>query len=191
MKLNFKDPSIKLVNYFDGRLDAWKHSRPHLEIKDEDEELEKISNLNLPVNGFAYLQFEITSSLLVRDILYMVRPSNNWARSNRTTLVTEDNLYYSSEYKKLLENAMYEGSTAKVMYYHMKSIDQEIPQDIRKNYFLYAVSTSYSFAVNPRVLSNLIHSLKGTILCKYAYLFEQALSDYDVESNTKLSTLHP
>jgi len=185
MKLNFKEPSIVLKNYFDGRLDAWKYSRPHLEIKNEDEELSKIANLNLPVNGFAYLQFEITSSLLMRDILYMVRPSNNWARSNRTTLVTEDNLYYSSEYKQLIRSSIYEGSNCKAMEYHMKSIDQNIPQDIRKNYFLYAVSTSYSFACNPRTLSNLIYSLKDTALSNYATLFEKALEDYDKPWNER------
>lgn len=157
--MRFKQPEVKLVGYYDGREKAWRHSRPH--IDPNDPVLNDIEKVNLPVNGFAHYHFEITSSLLIRDLLYMIRPSNNWARSNRTTVINEDTLEYSAEYQNIIKNdPEYEA-------HHKDSIDQNVQIDIRKAKFAYAVSTDYSFMCDARTLSNLIYSLDSVPALRY------------------------
>lgn len=157
--IKYKQTEVKLVGVYDGREKAWRHSRPH--IDPNDPVLNDIEKVNLPVNGFAHYHFEITSSLLIRDLLYMIRPSNNWARSNRTTVINEDTLAYSAEYQSLIENSeVYKQ-------HHKDSIDQNIQVDIRKAKFAYAVSTDYSFMCDARTLSNIINSLEDVPALKY------------------------
>lgn len=172
---NYKDTEVKLVGMYDGREKAWRHSRPH--IDPNDPVLNDIEKVNLPVNGFAHYHFEITSSLLIRDLLYMVRPSNNWARSNRTTVINEDTLMYASEYKDLIENS------EKYKEHHEASIDQNVQVDIRKAKFAYAVSTDYSFMCDARTLSNIVKSLSEIPALAY---FAEKLKDELESHNIKL-----
>lgn len=178
-KYHFKDPIIKLVGSYDGREKAWRHSRPHL--KQDDPVMQDIQNLNLPVNGFAVYHFEITAPIIVRDLLYMIRPSNDWARSSRAEVITEDNVYYSSDFKEIFEGNS--APFAKIS--HRKSLDMSLPQDERKQYFLYAFMCDFSFMVNARVLSNLIYTLEGSVFDNYAQLFKAALGDIKLVPHDK------
>lgn len=176
-KFKYRDPSITLVGSYDGRERAWRHSRPHL--KQDDPVMQDIENLNLPVNGFAVYHFEITAPLIIRDLFYMIRPSNDWARSSRAELLTEDTITYSSEFKDFLE------SSDLALDSHNKSLDFSLPQDERKKYFLYAFMSDFSFMVNARVLSNLIYTLEDTIFDNYAQLFKSALKDIKLVPHNK------
>lgn len=175
VNLNFIEPSITLIDSIDIRKEVWRISRPHLDP--DDEKINDIQNLDLPVNGFAYYNFRITSSLLLRDLLYHIRPSADWGRSNRTVLLTEKNLMYSGEYS----NEEY--WTDKELEEHWMSVDQSISQDIRKHHFLYYVSTTYCWMVDARTISGVIRSLMGTPLAFYG---EMLLSAMGLESVSQL-----
>lgn len=166
-QLNFIKPKIVSIGNIDIRKDVWKISRPHLDPNDPS--INDIQNLDLPVNGFASYAFEITSSLLLRDILYHVRPTQCWARSNRTTLITEDNLMYSGEYANPNLWGDFE------ILDHRKSIDQSVNQDARKNNFLYYVSTTYCWMTDARTLSGVIRSLMDTPLAFYGEMLLSAM----------------
>lgn len=165
--LNFRQAEVRLIDSIDNRKEVWRISRPHLDPNDP--KINDIQNLDLPVNGFAFYNFEITSSLLLRDLLYHVRPSADWARSNRTTLITNETLFYSSEYNKP------EAWGETEMKQHLQSVDQSINQDIRKNNFLYYVSTTYCWMVDARTLSGVIRSLMETPLAFYGEMFLSAM----------------
>lgn len=171
LELNWKLPSIEVLSNLDNRKDVWCISRPHLDPKDT--EINDILNVDLPVHQFGQVYFKITSSLLLRDILYTVRPSANWAVSNRTTEITKDTLCYSSEYKY----DKYWGPSEVAS--HNKSVDTSVPQDFRKENFLYYVSTTYCFGTDLRTLSNIICSLLNSPLGFYGEMFLSALKIYD------------
>ena len=166
--MNFKDPYIKLVGKYDGRMDAWHLSKPN--IDPNDPVLNNISKVDLPVHGFATYHFEIGSSILLRDILFLVRPSQEWARSNRITLIDEDNLFYDSMFDDIEYLANQE-----VIEAHKKSVDTSVNQDNRKSNFLYSTYCYYSWMVDGRTLASLIKSLNNTVLYKYAEMFQEIL----------------
>lgn len=172
-RLNFIDPKIELIGSLDLRKDVWRISRPHLDPNDPS--INDIQNLDLPVNGFATYCFSITSNILLRDLLYHVRPSHDWARSNRTTLIDESTMVYSSEYD---DESFW---TEVALREHDLSIDQSVNQDIRKSHFLYYASTDYCWMVDARTLSGVIRSLLTTPLAFYAELMLESLGMESVD----------
>jgi hypothetical protein len=127
-----------------------------------------IRKLDLPVHSFAYVNFEITGSILLRDVLYHVRPSSDWARSNRTTVINESTLFYSGEYKDgALDKDRWKACT-----------NQSENLDTRKDKFPYMVSTDFCWGCDLRTLSTVLNSMEVEIpiLYKvYGELFKIAL----------------
>lgn len=164
MNINFKDPSIELISRQDDSQKVWLISRPHL--SEHDPELMKIKTMDLPVNDFDKLTFKITSSLLIRDLLYHIRPSADWARSNRTTRINKETLFYSSEYK--YNEYKDSDDLHRFEKTHEYITDENTNLDIRKDRFPYSVSTDYCWGCDIRTLISLLRSMK-----KYTpYIFE-------------------
>lgn len=174
MKINFRDPEIKLVGSYDGRARAWRFSRPH--VPNDDQAMNELKNLNLPVNGFANYHFEIKGSVLIRDFCYMIRGSRDWARSSRAELITEDNMTYSSEFKDI-----YTEDNNEFIELHKKSVDQNIPQDIRKKYFPYGFTSDFAIDMDARLLSNFLNTIKDSVFNNYYELFMKELDRNKIE----------
>lgn len=171
MGIKFKDPKVRLIAASDNRNEVWRISRPHLQITDK--ELMDIRKVDLPVHSFAFVTFEITGSLLLRDVLYHVRPSSDWARSNRTTVINKDTLFYSSEY----QNGEIDEERWK------ECVDESVNLDIRKDKFPYAVSTDFCWGCDLRTCATVLHSMKAELPAVwdvYGELFLKALGDIEL-----------
>lgn len=182
----FKNISVEIISIHDDRRKVWQLSRPHL--NENDEELMKIDKMDLPVNNFKHINFSITSSLIFRDLLYHIRPSADWARSNRTTQIDHTNLIYSSEYMDLM--------TVIDEQLWNYCIDTSINLDIRKDKFPGYMSTDYSFGVDLRTLTAMLRSMKKSIKWLfdiYGVLFLKAmnctLDDLPVTQDTLFESL--
>lgn len=172
MAIKFKEPKVRLIGLQDNRDEVWKISRPHLKVTDK--ELMNIRKLDLPVHSFANVYFEITGSLLLRDVLYHVRPSSDWARSNRTTVINKDTLFYSSEYQDgSLDEKRWEACT-----------NESENLDIRKDKFPYMVSTDFCWGSDLRTVATVLRSMEKEIpiLYKvYGELFLNTLKEAGID----------
>jgi len=171
MAIKFKEPRIRVIEVLDNRDEVWRISRPHLKITDA--ELMNIRKVDLPVQSFAYVNFEITGSILLRDVLYHVRPSSDWARSNRTTVINKETLFYSSEYQDgALDEERWEACT-----------NESENLDTRKDKFPYMVSTDFCWGCDLRTLSTVLNSMEVEIPIIYEIygeMFKQALRDHGI-----------
>lgn len=120
-----------------------------------------ISRVDLPIHSFSYLILEITGSLLLRDLLYHIRPASDWARSNRTTAINKNTLFYSSEYKEFIINDPEEIALWK------ECTDESVVLDIRKDKFPYYVSTDFCWGCDYRTFASTIHSMKKSLPAIY------------------------
>lgn len=166
-EIKFKKPKVRVIGISDHRDEVWRISRPHLKVTDK--ELMDIRKVDLPVHSFAFVSFEITGSILLRDILYHVRPTSDWARSNRTTAINKDTLFYSGEY---------EDSELDIERWRYCT-DESINLDIRKDRFPYMVSTDFCWGGDLRTVTTMLKSMKEelpAIWGIYGNLFLDALN---------------
>jgi hypothetical protein len=172
VEIKFKDPEIKVIGVSDHRDEVWRISRPHLKVTDK--ELMDIRKVDLPVHSFAFVSFEITGSILLRDILYHVRPTSDWARSNRTTAINKDTLFYSGEY----ENSELDIERWKYC------TDESMNLDIRKDKFPYTVSTDFCWGGDLRTIATVLKSMEAELPAiweVYGNLFLNALKNVGLE----------
>jgi hypothetical protein len=139
-----------------------------------DKELMDIRKVDLPVHAFSYVNFEITGSILLRDVLYHVRPSSDWARSNRTTVINKDTLFYSKEYiDGALDEERWEACT-----------NESENIDTRKDKFPYMVSTDFCWGCDLRTLSTVLNSMEielPVIYRVYGDMFRSALKNAGIK----------
>lgn len=176
MATKYADPEVKLLHSFDGRLDAWRISRPYL--NPEDINLEDITSMDLEVAGAAVYHFYIKSSIFFRDLLFTVRNGIGgiWARSNRTIPYNEDNLFLSSEYK---EHDEYLQDCMNEVY---ATLYEGQPQDYAKKLLPMATSTEYSLYMDDRTLVTFLKTLKSVninLYNVYGKLFLEAIGRDD------------
>lgn len=137
--------------------DYWKISRPHLsEVHDLDEVLKQ----SLPVNSLITYTLKVTSSILIRDLLYSVRPIvSGWAVSNRATKFDQDHLTVSDEVIGLLNSY----SASRIH----NSIDDairrvengELQEYVKKSLPL-GTETTYIVEFDLRTLCNLFYTIE-------------------------------
>lgn len=154
MKVNFRDPEVKLLGSYDERIKAWQISRPYLDEKDIN--LHDIESMDLAVAGAASYSLYFRSSILFRDILFTLRPAIGvWARSQRTVPFDEDNLFISGEYKGVDDDYLV-GAIQEVY----KCLDNGMPQDYAKKKLPMATSTEFSISMDDRSLVAFLKMLK-------------------------------
>jgi hypothetical protein len=148
----FKDPSVVLIGSLNCKRDAWVLSRPHLDHSNLD--IKEIEKMDIPVNGMSHYVFHINSSLLFRDLMLTLRPIVPWARSNRTTPMSNKNMFLSGEYKGLKDYAL------QVMMNSMyEDIKSGIPQDFAKKKLPMAANTEFTISVDDRTLVSFLKVL--------------------------------
>lgn len=170
----FIDPEVRVLSSYDSRVDAWKISRPYLT---EEPKLEDLLHMDLMVNAMCGYVFYVRSSILMRDLLFTLRPAPAWARSNRTIEFTEDTLQCSSEYK---------GIRDKEFKYNFMDILSDlkagIPQDYAKKKLPMAFSTEYTIALDDRTLVAFLRMLRDhcpDLYAVYGKLFLEAIGKDD------------
>lgn len=153
------NPEVKVLSSYDSRIDAWKISRPYLT---EEPKLEDLLHMDLMVNSLGGYVFYVRSSILMRDLLFSLRPAPAWARSNRTIEFTKDTLQISGEYECLDEDT--EGHFTK-MYEEifediLNDLKNGVPQDFAKKKLPMAFTTEYTIALDDRTLVAFLKMLK-------------------------------
>ena len=164
----FIDPKVELIDKCDGRLEAWKISRPYL----EDAKLEDITSMDLMVNAIAGYILHIRSSILMRDLLFTLRPAPAWAQSNRVIPFTEQTVNFSSEYRHFNDDYLEQAKE-----YILEQINYK-PQDEVKKHLPMAFSTEYTIFLDDRTLVTFLYSLRFhnlELYEAYAPLFLEAI----------------
>ena len=87
---------VKVIGTMDSRLSAWKTSRPM--FSEENLNFEKVAEMDLSLNSMLVYTFEMRSSVIVRDLIFSLRPIEGWALSTRSMPVNRDTLRLSDEF---------------------------------------------------------------------------------------------
>lgn len=153
MKTKYIDPQVKLIKMLDCKKEAWLFSRPNVDPKTFD--ISELENSDLPVNGFAQYVFQIKGSLLIRDLIFTLRPIQPWARSNRPIPLTPKTIGISSEYK------VKDDADIQSMYDEVYTqIKNGVPQDYVKNQLPMATSTDFTISIDDRTLVAFLKMLR-------------------------------
>ena len=169
------EPFVKLLGVMDHREQAWKISRPNSWEETWNER--QLETLDVSLNSMKMYHFHIRSSIMVRDLLFMMNPVHAWARATRSQELNHDTLKESSEYDygqagidhfiSMLENGAIESEARRVL-----------PMSL---------STEYSVVVDHRTIIGFLRTLEAIncdIYAKYLPLFTEHIPEYEL-SNVK------
>lgn len=70
---------------FSNIVEAWKTSRPN----DQDPKPFDILKMDVPVNEFLFIQFELEAPIAIRELICSMRSHVVWARSSRVEDLTK------------------------------------------------------------------------------------------------------
>lgn len=163
----FIKPNIEKLDETDLRIKAWNISRPQLPDVDDIGEIE---NIDLSLNELKTYYFDITSSVLFRELILSIRPISVWATTSRNIPLTDVKI--SDEYKS--NKAISEFSILCLQ----SALTSDKHQDIARMELPITSSTRYVIGINHRTLVAFLKTLK--IHSEFLYniygvmLFQQA-----------------
>lgn len=135
-------PYVKLLGQMDYRKEAWKTSRP--KFTEENLHFDKIEEMDLSLNSMLVYTFEMRSSVIVRDLIFSLRPLEGWALSTRSMPINRDTLKVSSEF----ENSDAEEKVERMF----QLLESGKSRDQARGVLPAALSTTYTFTMDFRVL---------------------------------------
>lgn len=130
--------NLVAAGYLENIRQAWETSRP----ADTNPEMEKVLSMDVPVNEFLPLHFELKAPILIREVICSFRNHNVWARSSRV-----DDLRTWELWHGLPETAVEECRKA---YIRMEDEMNGLHQDDFRRHLPLAYMTTFSFAMNMR-----------------------------------------
>jgi hypothetical protein len=134
----------------DYRKEAWKTSRP--KFTEENLHFDRIEEMDLSLNSMKVYTFEMRSSVIMRDLIFSLRPMEGWALSTRSMPINTDTVCLSSEYEKSHDDY------SRIV--HMFDMIKEgVPRDKVREVLPLSVSTTYTFTLDHRVLIGLLKTL--------------------------------
>lgn len=147
---------FKLIESSGSVIRSWEFARHYL--NDNQTEL-NVMKMNLPVNSFVTYEFQVTSSILFRDLLFTIRPIvSAWAVSNRVIdfnelVLDEDELTFIEEESTRcnLSNKLKECIDRVNAGEYKDYVKEELPLLTR---------TQYSIKINLRILMSLLYTLE-------------------------------
>lgn len=145
------DPYVKLLGKMDYRREAWKTSRP--KFNEENLNFDKVAEMDLSLNSMLVYTFEMRSSVIVRDLIFSLRPMEGWAVSTRSMPITLDTLKISSEFSN--RNDDYDNIIE--MFNRLNSGES---RDRVREILPCTLSSVYTFTIDYRVLISFIKNLK-------------------------------
>jgi len=144
-------PYVKLLGKMDHRLDAWKTSRP--KFTEENLNFNKVAEMDLSLNSMLVYTFEMRSSVIMRDLIFSLRPMGGWALSTRSMPIDEDTVRLSSEYYDRIED----GERVTEMLRRMRAGES---RDKIRDILPLTVSSTYTFTIDYRVLISFIKNIE-------------------------------
>lgn len=145
----FIKPNIEKLDETDLRIKAWNISRPQLPDVDSISEIE---NIDLSLNELKTYYFDITSSVLFRELILSIRPISVWATTSRNIPLTDVKI--SEEYKS--NKAISEFSILCLQ----SALNSDKHQDIARMELPITSSTRYVIGINHRTLVAFLKTLK-------------------------------
>ena len=129
---------------------AWETSRP----ADLDVDMQKVISMDVPVNEFLPMHFEIKAPILIREVICSFRNHNVWARSSRVDDLKVWEIWHGLDGKGVDEcqrsfDRMMEEMEGKVSH-----------QDDFRRHLPLAYMTTFSFAMNFRDFVKFIIALR-------------------------------
>lgn len=146
---------------------AWETSRP----ADTNPEMQKVLSMDVPVNEFLPMHFELKAPILIREVICSFRNHNVWARSSRV-----DDLRTWEIWHGIDEEGMAECRRA---YARMEDEMHGSHQDDFRRHLPLAYMTTFSFAMNMRDF------VKFCIACK-----KEKLELFDELVDALLASIH-
>lgn len=143
-------PQVILTNICDNREKAWIVSRPMFDHSDFD--LDLYGSMDIGFNSLCTLTFEITSSIIFRDLLLTIRPIAAWARSSRATPFKREHMEISAEFKGLASEDGIDEAIARV--------EAGEPQDTARESLPMTMSTKFTVSMDFRTVCGLVKMLK-------------------------------
>lgn len=155
--IKFKSSTVELLSRQEDVQTVWKTSRPHLDTGEVN--LNDITSMALPINGFLRYTLKFTASLLFRDLIFLVRPIAPWAMSNRTFKYNYDNMFLSQDEVTLLDDI-----DRQVVLNDFTSVIDGVMdggiQDYLKQYLPRITMTTFCVNIDIRTLFNFIYTLE-------------------------------
>jgi hypothetical protein len=148
----------------DGMENAWKKSKPTYGYDGTPDGIEKLrkdldglmSN-DLPICGFHGFSFEVTSSMVLRDMNFCLRPINPWASSNRIEKRTWENAFVDSIIK---DHTEYHKYMLEDFDYVITAEEQGTALDVAKRRLPLFMMTTYNFTADFRSLMCLLKTTR-------------------------------
>lgn len=143
------DCKAELVNdiNIEGILQAWRTSRPN----DAEPDFYQVLKMDVPVNEFAFFQFELTAPIAIRELICAMRNHVVWARSSRVDDLNEWPLWNSIGRAGISDCA--------VLFDKMQSEMKEKHQDDFRRHLPLAYMTTFSFGMSFRDLIKFLTAL--------------------------------
>lgn len=144
-------PYVKLLGKMDHRKEAWKTSRP--KFTEENLHFDKIGNMDLSLNSMLVYTIEMRSSVIVRDLIFSLRPMEGWALSTRSMPINKDTVCLSGEF----EHREDDYRRIEKMF---KRLDLGESRDKVRDILPCTVSSTYTFTIDYRVLISFVKNLR-------------------------------
>ena len=129
---------------------AWETSRP----ADTDVDMKKVISMDVPVNEFLPLHFEIKAPILIREVICSFRNHNVWARSSRVDDLRIWEVWHGLDGKGVAEcQRSYD-------YMMVEMEGKASHQDDFRRHLPLAYMTTFSFAMNFRDFVKFILALR-------------------------------
>ena len=134
---------VKLITKMDCRKEAWKTSRP--QFSEENLNFDKVTEMDLSLNSMMVYGIEMRSSVIIRDLIFSLRPIEGWALSTRSMPVNLDTIRLAEEFSD--DHKAYKGITDM-----FDALDSGKSRDQARGVLPCAASSTYTFTIDFRVL---------------------------------------
>ena len=134
---------IRLLGTMDNRKEAWKTSRPM--FSEESLNFDRVADMDLSLNSMLVYTIEMRSSVIMRDLIFSLRPIEGWALSTRSMPINLDTVCLSSEFS-------HKSSDYARIVKMFKLLSEGASRDKVRDILPCTVSSTYTFTIDFRVL---------------------------------------
>ena len=165
---------IDVIGVMDHRKDAWKTSRPM--FTEESLNFDKVADMDLSLNSMLVYTIEMRSSVIMRDLIFSLRPIEGWALSTRSMPITLDTVRLSSEFSHKHDDYQ----RILTMFDRLEAGES---RDKVRDILPCTVSSTYTFTIDFRVLIAFCKAMEGMsedIFHEYCIPLLKATNNLDI-----------
>lgn len=171
---------VKLLGKMDFRKEAWKTSRPM--FTEESLNFDKVAEMDLSLNSMLVYTFEMRSSVIMRDLIFSLRPMEGWALSTRSMPINRDTLRLAEEFRH--RDDQY--AKVQTMFDRLEAGES---RDKIRGILPCSLSSTYTFTIDFRVLMSFcktIEKLDRDLFDTYCIPMLIATDNFDAYDSTSI-----